>query len=350
MSKSPFKFLNAYEKEDKELFFGRDQETEDLYELSFNTRLILLYGASGTGKTSLVKCGLANKFSEARWQEIFIRKGDNINQSLRHKIRETIKSLGIEDYVPKESLLEDLVFLHRHLFKPIFLVFDQFEELFILGDQAEQQQFFQFIKDLLAEKVPVKVIFVMREEFIASLWDFEREIPNLFDYRYRIEKMRPETINQVVKSTLTTLKSQNKLGIEQPDQLSKGITDKLRVGESGIELTYLQIYLDQLYQKAETNEEGMVVLKPELLDAVGEIEDAIGNLLDNELKRMEERLGKKGFPIKLLAAMMSDQQTKKTISIEDLEPIRIQYDVSKEQLEECLSTFENMRVIRRYEE
>ena len=36
MRKSPFKLLEAYGKEDKEIFFGRDEETEALYQMSFH--------------------------------------------------------------------------------------------------------------------------------------------------------------------------------------------------------------------------------------------------------------------------------------------------------------------------
>ena len=48
--KSPFKFLDAYTIEDKDVFFGREKETEALYEMVFETKMLLLYGMSGTGK------------------------------------------------------------------------------------------------------------------------------------------------------------------------------------------------------------------------------------------------------------------------------------------------------------
>ena len=59
---SPFKFLDAYDSQDKEIFFGREEEIEQLYKLIFQTNLMLVYGQSGTGKTSLIQCGLANRF------------------------------------------------------------------------------------------------------------------------------------------------------------------------------------------------------------------------------------------------------------------------------------------------
>ena len=59
---SPFKFLDAYQKEDGDIFFGREAEVQELYKMSYQTNLILVYGVSGTGKTSIVRCGLANCF------------------------------------------------------------------------------------------------------------------------------------------------------------------------------------------------------------------------------------------------------------------------------------------------
>ena len=46
----PFKFLDAYNKADTDIFFGRDEEVEALYQMTFQSDILLVYGASGTGK------------------------------------------------------------------------------------------------------------------------------------------------------------------------------------------------------------------------------------------------------------------------------------------------------------
>ena len=79
---SPFKFLDSFTKEDKDIFFGREQETEELYHKIFESKILLVYGVSGTGKSSLIQCGLGNKFNESDWLPISIRRGSNINESL----------------------------------------------------------------------------------------------------------------------------------------------------------------------------------------------------------------------------------------------------------------------------
>jgi putative ribosome biogenesis GTPase RsgA len=55
MQKSPFKFLDSYSKEDRNIFFGRDNEIEELYSRVFQSRVLVVYGISGTGKSSLDK-------------------------------------------------------------------------------------------------------------------------------------------------------------------------------------------------------------------------------------------------------------------------------------------------------
>jgi len=80
--KSPFKFLDSYSKEDRDIFFGRDQEITDLYRKLFESKILLVYGLSGTGKSSLVNCGLASRFDESDWLPVNVRRGDNIISSL----------------------------------------------------------------------------------------------------------------------------------------------------------------------------------------------------------------------------------------------------------------------------
>ena len=84
----PFKFLDAYTREDQAFFFGREEEVAALYEMVFQSDLILLYGASGTGKTSLIQCGLASKFQSHDWLDLYIRRGNNINDSLKKALEQ----------------------------------------------------------------------------------------------------------------------------------------------------------------------------------------------------------------------------------------------------------------------
>ena len=176
---SPFKFLDAFQREDVDLYFGREREVEDLYGLTFDTNLIVFFGASGTGKTSLVQCGLANKFPPARWQEFYIRRDGDINVSLLSRINELLEKAGGS---PADDPMQALKHLNALTYTPAYLIFDQFEELFILQpDDEEKRAFFAFLQRFLDTPPAAKAILVMREEFIAHLWDWEHLTPSLFD-------------------------------------------------------------------------------------------------------------------------------------------------------------------------
>ena len=92
ITQSPFKFLDSYTEADRDIFFGRDQEIEELYKKVFQGQTLFIYGESGTGKSSLVSCGLANRFKKSNWLPVNVRRGANINQSLLRPTAANIKT------------------------------------------------------------------------------------------------------------------------------------------------------------------------------------------------------------------------------------------------------------------
>lgn len=58
----PFFDLHAIDETRSHLFFGRDDETQELLERLRHTRLVMIVGDSGSGKSSLARAGLMNKW------------------------------------------------------------------------------------------------------------------------------------------------------------------------------------------------------------------------------------------------------------------------------------------------
>ena len=135
--RSPFKFLDSYSLKDKDTFFGREKETDLFYEMVNKNRLLLVYGQSGSGKTSLVECGLANRFDVTDWYPIRVRRRQNINASLRESLQAILIEEDDEDYDLPETLTEQIEDIYAEYLRPVYLIFDQLEEVFILGDEAE---------------------------------------------------------------------------------------------------------------------------------------------------------------------------------------------------------------------
>ena len=56
--RSPYLGLRRFEEDEQSLFFGRDQTIEELLQLVRSSQFALVAGASGSGKSSLVRAGL----------------------------------------------------------------------------------------------------------------------------------------------------------------------------------------------------------------------------------------------------------------------------------------------------
>ncbi len=81
--RSPFKFLDAFTAADHPYFFGRERELQSLIKIFSRSPLGILYGPSGSGKSSLINCGLRNSQLLQSESIISIRKGEHYIKSIQ---------------------------------------------------------------------------------------------------------------------------------------------------------------------------------------------------------------------------------------------------------------------------
>jgi tetratricopeptide (TPR) repeat protein len=285
---SPFKFLDAYDPQDKDIFFGRTEEVDELYKLIFQTDLLLVYGQSGTGKTSLIQCGLASRFKPTDRFELLVRRKDNLNASLDREIRRQALT-PIDDGATLADAVQSLYLDHL---RPVHLIFDQFEELFLLGSPDEQRTFIAGVAALLAKEVACKVIIVMREEFIAMLYEFEKTVPRLFKKRFRVEPMNLQNVRRVITGTTAAFG----IVLEKGEATAQQIIENLSDRRVGVQLSYLQVYLDKLYRDAAKAREGQlgpetpIVFSERLVRETGALEDVLADFLEEQTAAIQQQL------------------------------------------------------------
>jgi len=330
----PFKFLDSYTVEDRSIFFGREKEIEEIFRMLYSGKLILVYGRSGTGKSSIVNCGLLSRIPREDIFSINIRCGRKAHGNFISGIRKfsgNSSSNGSNDAV---EILEDIFFEHS---KPITLIFDQFEEVFVLSNKKERQKLADDLSQIMKSRLKINIVLVIREEFFANLTEFEPDIPGLYDHRIRIERMSRSSALKVITEPCRVCE----VGIE--DGLPEKVLDQL-VGQSeGLELTWLQILMDKLYRIAVSRDEEKPLIKKEDLEELGRMGNVLSDFLDEQLQLMSD--GELGEAV--LKTMISPDGTKKLVSPEEISDSLkiIGHPLGKKQIKEILQYFIRVRII-----
>lgn len=361
----PFKFLDAYSAEDNHFFFGRDSEVADLYQMVFQSDLILVYGASGTGKTSLIQCGLASKFQSHDWLAINVRRGTGLNVALEKALSDAegqsqqqdldwLEEIGRPGKAAATSKIgKQLNAIYLRHFKPIYLIFDQFEELYILGNKAEQAAFFQNVKDILQSGHPVKVIISIREEYLGHLYEFERQVPQLTRKKLRVEAMNLDKVKEVLNGISNHPASLVSLEKGKEDQIAEAIFEKVRDKERTlvIQLPYLQVLLDRLYFRItqDTQRQKSAVFSYQDVASLPDIGDILTFFLGRRVAEAAEELHVDTEHIwAMLSPFVTLEGTKEPVSMAMLHK-RLP-DVPKEKLKELLQLFIKERIVRYFKD
>jgi hypothetical protein len=207
--------IQSYDRDRRHLFFGRERETKELFRLTVLQPIVVLFGKSGTGKTSLIQAGVTPMLHERRLHPVFLR----INQTDKPIVQQIHALLEQGEYLPyntpdKLSLWD---YCHRFAyseagesFTPLY-VFDQFEELFTLyADRPEEQK--QFI-DQLAQvmngtapeghrrSTPPKAHFLIsiRSDYLYLLDRLSDQIPAILRTRYELSDLNIDNARQAIE-------------------------------------------------------------------------------------------------------------------------------------------------------
>jgi hypothetical protein len=211
-SKNPYVGPRPFEVHERRLFFGRDWEAEELVALVVAHPAVLFYAQSGAGKSSLLNARIVPKLEAEEGCEVLPVarvRGDNPAGIQAEQIENLYAFNALLNWTeetavtPEElinlSLAEFLNLLPHHSDKEGYpalriLIFDQFEELFTFYPERwpERERFFAQINEALVEDSLLRVLFVIREDYLAQLDPYLPLLPEHLRYRFRLERLRRE--------------------------------------------------------------------------------------------------------------------------------------------------------------
>ena len=217
----PYIGPRSFERKDIDLFFGRDYETMEIISLILSNRVTLIYSQSGVGKTSLVNTKITYELEKQYKFQTFpstrvrsLLSPDKLPQGINNLYMFNAL-LGLKPDADREGLRKVSLssFLKQHVSKtinedessPKLIVFDQLEEIFSIYPEnwySQQQEFFQQIAEALNEDNMLRIVLVIREEYLAHLSSFAEFIPGRLRARFRLERLRRDAALEAVTSPL----------------------------------------------------------------------------------------------------------------------------------------------------
>ncbi|HSL30011.1 MAG TPA: helix-turn-helix domain-containing protein [Anaerolineales bacterium] len=218
---SPYKGLSYFDESDSDFFVGREALTAKLIERVLaltstrslhETRFLAVVGASGSGKSSLVRAGLV---SALRWSKASTDWRIHILTPTAHPLESLAATLTQESnsVIATANLMDDLaqderslqLFTRRILESMngsrLMLVVDQFEELFALCRSEEERA--AFISNLLTAASeadgPVIVVITLRADFYAPCANYPRLRQALAAHQEYIGAMNEEELRRAIE-------------------------------------------------------------------------------------------------------------------------------------------------------
>lgn len=195
---NPFPGLRPFNTGESKFFFGREAEIRDITARLLNNNYVTVLGAAGTGKSSLVSCGVVSKLMELKskrsssWKVVTFRPGNDAFRNLAVALKDEFND-KIDDI---EKLLSELQAEGAHLSAVlkrintsddnILIVVDQLEDLFRFADKSlsakTEKDFAGLLAASIANHTPnIYLILTLRSEFMGEcshIWELARIINN----------------------------------------------------------------------------------------------------------------------------------------------------------------------------
>ena len=248
---NPFPGLRPFTQEEDYLFFGREEQTIELLQRLGNNRFVAVVGSSGSGKSSLVRCGLLSELlggrlleAGAAWEIAVTHPGGNPLGLLTEALLDA-DLYDRDEENARENLLATLSRSHFGLVEAVkqadlgegtnfLLVVDQFEEIFRFNEAGQRQQeaaneFVSLLLEAASQKeVPIYVVLTMRSDFIGECGQFEGLAERVNQGEFLIPRLTREQYKRVIEGPIKVAGGQiaprllqrllNDLG-QQADQL-----------------------------------------------------------------------------------------------------------------------------------
>jgi hypothetical protein len=316
LPESPYIGLVPYTEQDAPFFFGREKERDIIIENLRASRLTLLYGPSGVGKSSVLNAGVTyrlHRMAHECVQEYGLPEFAVVNfrnwsdapltrfiQAAHESVARALQ-IDVIEPVPHTTLVEVLQALTERFGLELLIILDQFEENFNLRPQEKDED--GFIAQLPAAinnlNLRAKFLISLRDDSLSKLDRFKTSIPHLLDNRLSLKHMNAEGARAAIKrpiyaynELLAPGEPKYEIEPELVDKILKEIIDsqettaQITENEADnkmeavrIEAVYLQLVMERLWE----SDKQQRILRSSTLDNMKGLKNIVQEYLNKAL-------------------------------------------------------------------
>ena len=216
-TRPPYPGLLAFDEADAAVYFGRDDDVHQLIELlnarrvQGGAKLLVVLGASGSGKSSLLRAGLLPRiqFDKRNWITLppfrpRFHPVDELAQAVAGSPGADPDWEHWRDVFATKDRTQAFSDLARDLRATrggneaqILITIDQAEELFGTSDETEAENFLEIIDDLMDEQLPFLVVMALRSDYLGKLQD--RRALTVKTEEFSLKTVPPARVRDIIE-------------------------------------------------------------------------------------------------------------------------------------------------------
>lgn len=245
----PYVTIKGHTEADAQIFFGRNAEIRRLYDWAVSDSVagpvLLFYGQSGAGKSSLITAGLLPRLRMCR-EVVYRRRNTTLIEELESAIGGASET-AIRAWLSAKQ--------------PQVIILDQVEEAITHsnGSAEEMLEFIARVKQVFALRAPgsaARLVLSFRKEYLAEMLgmlakDVPEGAPDLVEH-FWLDRLDCDGIVEVVEGPVRRADLQAKYKISLEDGFADFMASRLTDPSSPI-AAVLQILLNKLWDAARAN-------------------------------------------------------------------------------------------------
>jgi hypothetical protein len=250
--------VRPFEREEGDLFRGRERDIPLLTSKIFSAKLTLFYARSGVGKSSLLRAKVIPLLEAEGAQVVYFDAwtGERPLEGLTTALAGLATQRGISDAGAGGPTLADLARLITRSGRgcTLVLALDQFEEFLSRSGAAVDAVRAELVDLARAPSLDVRILLSLRQEYLAALEPFRADLLDLFGSTYLLEPLDEKGLREAIEVPALLFRR------EVEPELTRQLISELRAETARIassperddvDLPLLQLVCEQLWAAAE---------------------------------------------------------------------------------------------------